>query len=414
MDNSSAPNIIKLNASFEQQCSIEIKENSLEYRLNFGISGSESIYFELYDLKDEFFKYMNIFSLSSLKLMNFWFNQFSSIDKLTRIIKNLMNSNNFKIKEGNNGAKTIYFSNPIDEEDIIRIELNKKEKSEKEIIKNLLNTIIELKDKNAFLENKINNLEDKYDKNIKMLGKQIDDMQKKLEEPKPNNNNSIKISGKQKDDIRKIIEPKSIYYNSTKIFRKQIDDIGKKIEEPKPINNNSIKEDTSMDSLIISKEDDINLLKEWISPKKNVSFQLIFRATRDGDTKKDFHRMCDDISPTIFIFKTPKNFIFGGYTTVQSNISYNKEELIKDENAFVFSLNQRKKNMTKEVEHSIYKDNYHLIIFGNGNNSIQINNNVLKNKKHWNNPKGSYGDITLTENKEFSIVEMEVFQVKFT
>lgn len=414
MESSNAPSIIKLNTSFEQQYSIEIKENSLEYRLNFGISGSESIYFELYDLKDEFFKYMNIFSLSSLKQMNFWFNQFSSIDKLTRIIKNLMNSNNFKINEGNNGAKIIYFSNPIDVEDIISIELNKKEKSVKEIIKNLLNTIIELKEKNAFLENTINNLEDKYDKNIKMLGKQMDDMLKKLEEPKPINNNSVKIFGKQMDDIQKKMEPKAIYYSSTKMLRKQMKDIGKKIEEPKLFNNNTIKVDHSMDSLIISKEDDINLLKEWISPKKNISFQLIYRATRDGDTKKDFHRMCDDKLPTIFIFKTPKNFIFGGYTTVKSNISNNKEELVKDENAFVFSLNQRKKNMTKEVEHSIYKDNYHLIIFGNGNNSIQINNNVLKNKKHWNNPKGSYGDITLTENKEFSIVEMEVFQVKFT
>jgi hypothetical protein len=247
-----------------------------------------------------------------------------------------------------------------------------------------------------------------------MLRKQMDEIQKKMEVPKSTNNNSIKIFGNQMDDIRKKMKPKTIYYSPTKMLRNQMNDIGKKIEEPKPINNNSIKVDHSMDSLIISKEDDINLLKEWISPDKNISFQLIYRATRDGDTKKDFHRMCDDKSPTIFIFKTPKNFIFGGYTTIRSNISKYKEELIKDENAFVFSLNQRKKNMTKEPEHSIYKDNYHIIIFGNGNNSIQINNNILKNKKHWNNPKGSYGDITLTENKEFSIVEMEVFQVKFT
>lgn len=365
MENSNSPSIIKLNTSFEQQISIEIKENLLKYRLNFGISGSESIYFELYDLKDENFKYMNISSLSSLKLINFWFNQFSSVEKLTRVIKNLMNTNIFKIKEGNNGSKFIYFSNPIDEEDIISIKLNKKEKSEKEIINNLLKTIKELKEKNAFLENKINNLENKYDKTINMLGKQIDDMRKKM-------------------------------------------------EEQKPINNNSIKLDLSMNSLIISKEDDINLLKEWISPKKNVSFQLLYRATRDGDTKKDFHRMCDNKSPTIFIFKTPNKFIFGGYTTVISNVTNTKEELIKDEKAFVFSLNQRKKNMTKDVEHSIYRDNYHLIIFGNGNNSIQINNNALKNKKHWSNPKGSYGDIILTENKEFSIVEMEVFQVKIS
>jgi len=70
-----------------------------------------------------------------------------------------MNTNNIKIKEGNNGSKIIYFSNPIDEEDIISIKLNKKEKREKKIIKNLLKNIKELKEKNDFLENKINNLE---------------------------------------------------------------------------------------------------------------------------------------------------------------------------------------------------------------------------------------------------------------
>ena len=53
------------------------------------------------------------------------------------------------------------------------------------------------------------------------------------------------------------------------------------------------------------------------------------------------------------------------------------------------------------------------IIFGNGiNNSLQIENNILTNKKHWSNHHGSYGDnLNLTEEKSFSISEFEVFHI---
>ena len=367
METMEAPTPFKPNASFEQQCSTKIAENSIEYVLNFGING-ESIYFELYDSKNENYKYMNIFSLTALKKINFWFNQFSSLEKAIKIVKNIMNSNKFKIKEGNTSGKIIYFSNPLDEEDIISLELNKEEKSDKEIIKDLLKIVKELKEKNEFLENKVSNLEKKIDENNTRT-------------------------------LQRIL-----------MLEKQIKDMNIKREEPKTVLNENI-----MDSLIVSKMEDINLLKKWVSPNQNMKFELIYRATRYGDTVKDFHRMCDNKSPTLCIFKTPKNYIFGGYTNVLFNNPNNQFLKLKDSTAFVFSLNSKAKYLTKDSNSSVIIRDSYLIIFGNGRNSIQIEDKALSSRKHWSNPKGSYGDdLHLTEDKYFSVVEMEVFHVKIT
>ena len=94
MESMEAPTPFKPNDSFEKQCSIKIEQNNMTYILNSGIVG-ESVYFELYDTKNEDYKYMNISSLNTLKKLNFWFNQFSSLEKLIKVIKNIMNSNKF-------------------------------------------------------------------------------------------------------------------------------------------------------------------------------------------------------------------------------------------------------------------------------------------------------------------------------
>ena len=352
-----APKPIFTKASFEQLSSITLKENSSESILNFGLF-EDSIYFELYELKNENYKYIGIYNLNALKNINFWFNQFSSIEKVVKIFKSLMNSKKIKISEGKNNSRNIFFSNPIEEEDIIYIELNKKEKSEKETIKDLSKLVNDLTEKNFVLENKIDKLEKLFKEKISSMEQQI---------------NEIKINMQNK--------------------------------------NSELGEET-IDSLIISEKEDIKLLKNWISNDKNLELKLIYRATRDGDTEKDFHKKCDNIYPTISILKTPKGYIFGGYTTILFNNPNNRDIDLKDESAFVFSLNRKKKFVTQDKKVSICLRPGYLIVFGNGSNSIQIENNALKSEGHWSNPSGSYGsNLNLTENKNFSIQEFEIFQV---
>ena len=190
MEDAEAPTVGETEPSFEQKSSLKINQKESNYILNFGIYG-ESIYFELYDLKIQNYKYMDIFNLDSLKKINCFFNQFQNTDKMIKVINNFMNSDKFRINDEKNESKAIYFSNPLDEEDIISIELKMKEKNQKEIVKDLSNTLTELKAKNTDLENKIttmNNLlieiQKKYDEKILKLEESFQSLSQKLEEEK--------------------------------------------------------------------------------------------------------------------------------------------------------------------------------------------------------------------------------------
>ena len=71
------------------------------------------------------------------------------------------------------------------------------------------------------------------------------------------------------------------------------------------------------------------------------------------------------------VIQTKKGIIFGGYTSKPS-----KEEKIRDENAFVFSLTTRKKYSIKDASSAIglscLKESYGLLVFGWGNNAIAL------------------------------------------
>ncbi len=95
-------------------------------------------------------------------------------------------------------------------------------------------------------------------------------------------------------------------------------------------------------------------------------------------------------------------------------MNYTKAEDLYDSTAFVFSLNQKKKFISLDQNRSIQKETGYFIIFGNGNNSLQIVDRILTSKNHWSNPNGSYGkNLNLTEGKNFSIIELEIFHVDY-
>ncbi len=64
-------------------------------------------------------------------------------------------------------------------------------------------------------------------------------------------------------------------------------------------------------------------------------FKLIYRASRDGFSSKNFHKICDGNEATLTIIKTTNDYVFGGFTQAiwASNNSY-----ATDHNSFIFSL----------------------------------------------------------------------------
>ena len=165
---------------------------------------------------------------------------------------------------------------------------------------------------------------------------------------------------------------------------------------------------------ILLNQDDFDLLKYFIN-KGNIKLSLIYKATIDSDFSNKFHEKCDDHSPTITLIKTDNGLRIGGYTTQTWN---NDEECKQDDEAFLFSINLRKKyEIKKGAECAIYCGGEYGPTFGEGFDLCLCNNFLGVNGSYSNFPK-SYGKGSskneLTErNKNFKISDVEVYLVDF-
>ena len=100
-----------------------------------------------------------------------------------------------------------------------------------------------------------------------------------------------------------------------------------------------------IDSRIITRKEELDFITNRLKQvdyfkNRNISYELVFRGTRDGRTPDIFHQKCDGTSKTITIIKTIKGLKFGGYIEREWNSSglWVKD----DENCIVFSLDLHK------------------------------------------------------------------------
>ena len=135
--------------------------------------------------------------------------------------------------------------------------------------------------------------------------------------------------------------------------------------------------------------------------------------TKDGETFKIFHELCDNKGPTLTLIKLKNGEIIGGFTPISWDCSSNWKN---DINSFIFSLTQNKKFMKNNNLMSIYcnKDN------GPWFDDFGFDNNT--NKK---NMKECYfGNINLYENGNeiikdkkgrilLEVTEVEIFKITF-
>jgi len=213
---------------------------------------------------------------------------------------------------------------------------------------------------------------------------------------------------------------------SEHVSKKQLIDCDKKIERLNVkfnrINQLNINQDSNflnriqavMSKNILLNKDDFDLIKYFIN-KGNIKLSLIYKATIDSDFSNKFHEKCDNNSPTITLIKTDNGIRFGGYTTQTWN---NNEECKQDDEAFLFSIDLRKKyEIEKGVECAIYCGGEYGPTFGEGFDLCLCNNFMGVNGSYSNFPK-SYGKGSSTNeltqnNKNFRINDVEVYLVDF-
>ena len=161
-------------------------------------------------------------------------------------------------------------------------------------------------------------------------------------------------------------------------------------------------------------------------PNVDFNYNLVYRATEDGDKASDFHKRCDKIGPNITFIKTRNGYVFGGFTVknwehLKRDINLNKPNLgsaSRDPKAFGFSVNYQKiyENERKN-EFAIWCNRNYGPTFKN--NFFQIFDNALQkggycsasHNSHFGGQNSDY-EITGGESK-FKVNEVEDFEIIF-
>ena len=104
---------------------------------------------------------------------------------------------------------------------------------------------------------------------------------------------------------------------------------------------------------IISREDNYHFILSEIEKRNNKikSLKLIYKATKDGDTIKNFFDRCNGIKNIILLIKSDNQSKFGGFTAFGFQKATSSQ--FKDDSAFVFSLDTKKIYPIKKGEDAI-------------------------------------------------------------
>ena len=161
----------------------------------------------------------------------------------------------------------------------------------------------------------------------------------------------------------------------------------------------------------LQKQKDMNRIKEWISPGKDIKFKLLFKKSTDGNTTKDFHDHCDNKGKTLIIIETIEGRKFGGVTYDNWNTNSSWRTNPKD---FVFSLDLNKKYNYSGSGDTTIGDIAYGFAFGNSRtNAVDIcfNNQSLNEGISNSSPSFKTNKELNNGNEMFRTKEIEVYQI---
>ena len=352
-------------------------QNGKEYKLesegksySIKISLSSNISIEIYELeKIQGAFYTNEFSLDTLIGISKGFRICETIKEAYEILQEILEAkkSTIKMKENNSVILIIEIGLPGGKTQKAELSLNKKEINKDILVEELIKKVNILEEENKKLKEKINEINE------------IKEWKKKIEKLFQN-------EIKQKEKYEKIGIDSNIIDKS---------------EDLKFLINRLINNDSS--------------LKE-----KNINFNLLYRATRDGDNFNDFHSRVDNKNSTLTIIKTNLGCKFGVFLEVPFKQINNS---IVDDKSFIFSLDLKKIYNSKSGTVTLNDDNSKqgmllnlccqpiLIYINFLSNSKSFINTASNSNKNY---SGFEKDYELNNNKGyFQVVEMETFQINF-
>ena len=127
-------------------------------------------------------------------------------------------------------------------------------------------------------------------------------------------------------------------------------------------------------SNIIKIEEENIILNFFENKPKN--FVLLLDSKIHGDSTSTFISKCTNKCPTIVFVKTTNGYRFGGFTTKL----WTKDNYVKDDKCFIFSLNKKEKyNITSSGSATYYEDGS----FFFGSAALRIYNNCTSNQSNY-------------------------------
>ena len=180
---------------------------------------------------------------------------------------------------------------------------------------------------------------------------------------------------------------------------------------------------SKINSDIIKTNEEINLILSNIIPNfnkniknKETKLNLIYKATKNGDSVNIFHDLCDNQKDVIVIIETKKGCRFGGYTKIGFD---SDEQSKKDDFAFLFSFDKMKIYKIKKGSKAIacYAGSGPCF-FGSKNDTIHIDDRFFDNYSHTDKKNTVYEkmeeDYELNKGEpNFLVKELEIFKVNF-
>ncbi len=199
--------------------------------------------------------------------------------------------------------------------------------------------------------------------------------------------------------------------------KKILETLNKKLNEKEEENKLLLKFKKSSNIL---KEDENDLVINWLKNNKNnikydnISFELLYRASRDGDSASKFHELCDGKGPTIIFVKNEDDYRYGGFTSKKWKSSDEKES---DPSSFLFSLTNKEKYLLKNENdtNAIYHLKNNGPGFGHAGYDLFIIDKCFSNKHiHCFSSSFRFDNNKMYNGKQsFCVKDYEVYLVKF-
>ena len=190
----------------------------------------------------------------------------------------------------------------------------------------------------------------------------------------------------------------------------------------KEIKQREYYEKLGIESNIIDKEDFDFIINRLINndpnlKQKKINCNLLYRATRDGDSANNFHQLVDSKKSTLSIIETTKGVKFGVHIDLPLK---SIDDSVVDDKCFIFSLTNKKIYNHKKGKESFNDNkNYIISLF---NRPICVVDNCLSNSQSYTCTKidADYNfysferDYELNNNEQyFTVKEMETFQITY-